>query len=125
MQNAKCKNDIYERTFDFACRIVRLHRAAARSATARPLLNQVLRSGTGIGANLEEAEAGQSTADFIAKMRIALKEARETVYWLRLLGATEIIKASRIEPLTQEARELVAILTTIIRNTNANQARSA
>jgi four helix bundle protein len=125
MQNAKCKIDIYDRTFDFACRIVRLHRAAVRSATARPLLNQVLRSGTGIGANLEEAEAGQSKADFIAKTRIALKEARETVYWLRLIGATEIVKAALIEPLTQEARELVAILTTIVRNASANQARRA
>jgi len=122
MQNAKCKNDIYERTFEFACRIVRLHRAATRGATARPLMNQVLRSGTGIGANLEEAEAGQSKADFIAKTRIALKEARETVYWLRLISATEIVKAARIEPLTQEARELVAILTTIVRNASANPA---
>jgi four helix bundle protein len=125
MQNAKCKIDIYERTFDFACRIVRLHRAAVRSATARPLLNQVLRSGTGIGANLEEAEAGQSKADFIAKARIALKEARETVYWLRLIGATGIVKLPRIEPLTQEAHELVAILTAIIRNASASPARRA
>lgn len=95
MQNAKGKNDIYDRTFEFACRIVRLHRAAARGATARPLLNQLLRPGTGIGANLEEAEAGQSKADFIAKARIALKE----------------------------ARELVAILTTIVRNASANPTR--
>jgi four helix bundle protein len=123
MQNAKCKNDIYERTFEFACRIVRLHRLGARGPTARPLLNQLLRSGTGIGANLEEAEAGQSKADFIAKTRIALKEARETVYWLRLIAATEIVKPPRIEPLTQEARELVAILTTIVRNASTNPSR--
>src|SRR5947207_15419836 len=119
MQNAKCKKDIYDRTFAFACRIVRLHRAAVRGLTARPLMNQMLRSGTGIGANLEEAEAGQSKADFIAKTRIALKEARETVYWIRIIGATEIVKAARIQPLTQEAREIVAILTTIVRHASA------
>src|SRR5436853_7787559 len=123
MQNAKCKIDIYDRTFEFACRVVRLHRAAARNATSRPLLNQLLRSGTGIGSNLEEAEAGQSKADFIAKARIALKEARETVYWLRLIGATDIVKPTRIQPLTQEAREIVAILTTIVRNASARPSR--
>jgi four helix bundle protein len=123
MQNAKCKIDIYDRSFDFACRIVRLHRAVARGATARPLLNQLLRSGTSIGANLEEAEAGQSKADFIAKCRIALKEARETVYWLRLIAATELVKAARIAPLTQEGREIVAILTTIVRNASASLKR--
>jgi four helix bundle protein len=120
MQNAKCKIDIYERTFEFACRIVRLHRAV-RGITARPLLNQMLRSGTGIGANLEEAEAGQSKPDFISKTRIALKEARETVYWLRLIAATEIVKPmSRIDPLIQESREITAILTTIVRNASQN-----
>ena len=123
MQNAKRKIDIYDRTFDFACRIVRLHRSSARNATSRPLLNQLLRAGTGVGANLEEAEAGQSKADFIAKSRIALKEARETVYWLRLIAATEIVKPKLIEPLTQEARELVAILTTIVRNASARPRR--
>src|ERR1051326_7770939 len=96
MQNAKRKIDIYERAFAFACRIVRMHQKPFQHATSRPLLFEVLRAGTGIGANLEEAEAGQSKADFIAKSRIALKEARETVYWLRLIGATEIVKPKRI-----------------------------
>ena len=86
-------------------------------------MNQMLRSGTGIGANLEEAEAGQSKADFISKTRIALKEARETVYWLRLIAATDIVKPQRIEPLTQEAREITAILTTIVRNASTNPSR--
>ena len=123
MQNAECKKDIYDRTFTFACRVVLLHRAAARGMTARPLMNQMLRSGTGIGANLEEAEAGQSKADFISKTRIALKEARETVYWLRLIAATDIVKPQRIEPLTQEAREITTILTTIVRNASTNASR--
>ncbi len=123
MQNAKCKIDIYDRAFAFACRIVRMHQNATRNATSRPLLLQVLHAGTSIGANLEEAEAGQSKADFIAKSRIALKEARETLYWLRLISATEIIKATRLDPLIQESRELVAILTSIIRSASASRSR--
>ena len=123
MQKAEGRKDIRERAFEFACRVVTLHRAAARSATSRPLLLQLLRAGTGIGSNLEEAEAGQSKADFISKTRIALKEARETHYWLRLMAATQIIKPNRIAALTQEANELVSILTAIVRNASQSARR--
>ena len=116
-------NDIRERAFEFACRIVRFHRAGARNATSRPILLQVLRAGTGIGSNLEEAEAGQSKADFISKTRIALKEARETHYWLRLIAATQLVKPARIAALTQEANELVSILTTIVKNASRSTRR--
>jgi four helix bundle protein len=124
MQNAKLKHhDIYDRTFEFACRIVRLHRRLVRDRTAGPLALQLLRSGTGIAANLEEAEAGQSKADFIAKCRISLKEARETHYWLRLFAATEIMKAERLQSLIAEVKEIVAILTTIIRKASQSPHR--
>jgi four helix bundle protein len=118
MQNAKWKmRDIHDRAFQFACRVVKLYDTLSKKrGTARPLLSQLLRAGTGVGANLEEAEAGQSKADFIAKCRVSLKEARETVYWLRVLAATEVVRPARLGPLTQEAREIVAILTTIVRN---------
>jgi four helix bundle protein len=126
-QNAECrmnmrdeKLDIRTRAFEFACRIVRFHQNVVRNPTSRPLLLQVLRSGTSIGANLEEAEAGQSKADFIAKCRIALKEARETHYWLRVLAATEIVRPKRLAPLVQEANELVAIITTIVRKASSS-----
>jgi len=125
MQNAKLKRrDIYERTFVFACRIVRLHRRLVRERTVAPLALQLLRSGTGIGSNLEEAEAGQSKADFISKCRIALKEARETHYWLRLFKATEIVPAPRLDPLISEAKEIVAILTTIVRKASQTPRRT-
>ena len=115
---------IQERSFEFACRIVRLHRRLTRKdVTARRLAAQLLDAGTSIGSNLEEAEAGQSRADFISKCRIALKEAREALYWLRLFSATEMIPHNRLESLIQEAREIVAILTTIVRN--ASQRRTA
>jgi four helix bundle protein len=108
--------DIRERAFEFACRIVRLHRATLRDRTARRLADQILRAGTSIGANLEEAQGGHSKRDFIAKCRISLKEARETLFWLRLFSATDLIRPNRIDSLAREANEIVAILTTIVKN---------
>src|SRR5690349_14184567 len=84
--------DIRERTFEFACRIVKLHQYLyKKGGTERAIAAQVLRSGTSIGANLEEANAGQTKRDFIAKCSISLKEARETYFWLRLLLTTKLV----------------------------------
>ena len=80
----------------------------------RTLSRQLLRSGTSIGANVEEAQAVQSKADFISKNAIALKEARETHYWLRLLAATEVLPETRISKLQYEVEELMRILGAII-----------
>jgi len=110
--------DIKKRTFQFSIRIVRLCQTMdASPGVSRTLANQLLRSGTSIGANVEEAHGSQSKADFIAKMYIACKEARETHYWWRLLVATELISANKLEELTDEANQLVAILTSIVKNT--------
>lgn len=109
--------DIRERTFSFACRIIRLAQFIEKQRGLSIILaRQILKSGTSIGANLEEATAGQSKADFIAKCSISLKEARETLYWLKLLEATKIVPVEKIIDLKNEADELVAILTTIIKN---------
>ena len=108
--------DIHERVFEFACRIVRLHDwYCRRRRGSRTLVNQLLDSGTGIGSNLEEARAGQSRADFIAKARVALREARESHYWLRLIEQSGHVTPQWIHPLVTEANEIVAILTTIIK----------
>jgi four helix bundle protein len=108
--------DIHERAFAFACRVVRLHQHLVRQGgTGRVLADQVLRAGTSIGANLEEGKGGQSESDFIAKYNIALEEARETLYWLRLFASCELVAADRIAPLVGEVGELVAILTTIVK----------
>lgn len=113
--------DICERTFEFAVRVVKLCRQLdEKPGTSRTLANQLLRAGTSIGANVEEAQAGQSKADFTSKLSIACKEARESHYWLRLLIASEILPANQLEPITDEANQLVAILTTIIKNSRAN-----
>ncbi len=87
------------------------------------ICKQLLRSGTSIGANVEEAQAGQSRADFLSKYNIALKEARETNYWLRLLNAVEVFTENEFENLLKESNELVAILTTIVENTRNNTKR--
>jgi four helix bundle protein len=84
--------DIRKRTFDFAVRIVRLcNHLFGKPSVSRTLANQLLKAGTSVGANVEEAQAGQSRADFISKNAIALKEARETHYWLRLLVASKVL----------------------------------
>jgi len=107
--------DFRSRSFAFACNIVRLYQALLPIAPPH-LARQVLRSGTSIGANLEEAKTAQSRRDLIAKFSIALKEARETSYWLRLLTATSIAPTALvIEPLT-EVNELIAVLTTSVRH---------
>ncbi len=78
------------------------------------MVRQLIRSGTSVGANVEEAQAAQSRADFIHKMEIALKELRETRYWLRLLVATDLVPEERMRGLMGEAEELVKIMSKIV-----------
>lgn len=114
----KKPRDIKERTFKFALEMVKLCRELdERPGVGRTVGKQLLRSGTSIGANVEEAQAGQSRADFINKNAIALKEARETVYWLRLLRESGECANSQSEPLQHEAEEIAQILGAIIVNT--------
>ena len=109
--------EIRERVFRFACDVVALHDVlVTRSGSARDMSRQLMRSATSIGANLEEADAGQSRADFVSKCTIALKEARESLYWLRLLRATNKVDAGA-EALIHECDRIVAVITTIIRKT--------
>jgi four helix bundle protein len=108
--------EIGERAFAFAVRVVKLCQTLdARPGTPRTLSNQLLRSATSVGANLQESKGGQSRADFLSKVSIALKEARETHYWLRLLVAADIVPVVQLSPLLDEANQLVAILTTIVK----------
>ncbi|MCI5146975.1 MAG: four helix bundle protein [Candidatus Electrothrix sp. AR3] len=108
---------ITDRTFAFAVRIIRLcQHLEKQGRVSRTLANQLLRSGTSIGANTEEAQAGQSKADFIAKMSISRKESRETLYWLRLLEATQLVDKHMIGEIIKESDELVRILTTIVKS---------
>jgi four helix bundle protein len=107
--------DIKERTFSFALEVVRLCRSLdSRAGSFRTLAQQLLRSGTSVGANVEEAQAGQSRADFISKYSIALKEARETLYWLRLLDASGELSNGSCNLLLKEADEIARIIASII-----------
>ena len=117
MNYEKGKRDICERTFAFAVAIVEFCRTIEKGqATERMLSRQLFRSGTSIGANIEEAQAGQSRPDFISKVSIARKEARETRYWLMLCKTTGIGATGDIDRLMVEVNELIAIFTAIIKN---------
>jgi len=108
--------EICERTFQFGVRVVKLCQALnGTPGVSRTLAGQLLRSGTSVGANVEEAQAGQSKPDFVSKLSIACKEARESHYWLRMLAATDIVPPPRLQTLLDEADQLIAILTTIIK----------
>lgn len=116
------KSDLPERTFAFAVKIVELCRLLdEKPGIPRTLANQLLRSGTSIGANVEEGQASQSEADFIAKYSIACKEARETQYWLRLLIASNITEEAPINDLMKECTEILAILTVIVKKLKAKK----
>lgn len=118
--NVATDRNICQRTFAFALRIVRLCQSLDKSpGLSRTLGRQLLRSGTSIGANVTEAQSGQSKKDFISKMCIACKEARETHYWLRLLCESGIVREGLMEEIMGECNELIAILTSIIKNARA------
>ncbi|HKP69089.1 MAG TPA: four helix bundle protein [Pyrinomonadaceae bacterium] len=105
---------ITERAFAFAVRIVKLCKYLEKHTNvSRSVINQLLDAGTSIGANLEEAVAGQSRADFIHKNAISLKEARESNFWLRLILATEPLKPAAktgILQMVQESSEIAKIV---------------
>ena len=120
----KPRRDLQERTFEFARRIVEFcQKLYQEHGVSRLLSDQLLRSGTSIGANVEEGQVSQSRADFVSKYSIACKEARETHYWLRLLQASDIMTGPELEGLIHESNQLVAILISIIKATKNNCVR--
>ncbi len=110
---------IEEKSFDFAIRIVKLKDYLITERKEFDLSRQILRSGTSIGANVSEAQQAQSQADFLNKINIALKEAAETKYWLRLLKATNKLTEKETESILSECIEIEKILYTIVRTTKA------
>ena len=115
------ESDIPRRTFEFAKRMVRLCRfLEGQQGVSRILVNQLIRSGTSIGANVEEGVASQSRADFRAKMNIALKEASETEYWLELLHESDYISEEQFQSIIADNIEIIKILTSIVKNADNN-----
>ena len=114
-------NIIETKSFTFAVRIVNLYKMLTNDRKEYVLSKQLLRSGTSIGANVSEAERGQTKPDFYAKMCIALKEANETQYWLKLLYRTEYISQMQYESINADMSELLRILTAICKTAGQNK----
>ena len=114
-------NIIAGKSLEFAVRIVNLCKYLMNDKKEYILSKQLMRSGTSIGANVAEAQRGQSKADFIAKMSIALKEANETQYWLTLLFRTEYLNTRQYDSLTRDNQELISLLTAICKTASLNK----
>jgi len=112
------ENVILKKSYDFAIRVVKLYQHLSSDKKEFILSKQTLRSGTSIGANVEEAIGGITKRDFKAKMSIADKEARETDYWLRLLHDTGYIESKAYESIKIDCTELLKILFTIIKSSS-------
>ena len=112
------QDTVEQKSFLFAIRIVKLCEYLRKSKKEYTLSKQLLRAGTSIGANIAEAQQAQSRADFSSKINIALKEAVETNYWLRLLNATDILSQREFQSIIADCRELEKMLTAIVKTTN-------
>ena len=111
------ENTIETKSFDFAVRIVNLYKFL-REKDEFVMSKQLLRCGTSIGANVSEAQRAQTPADFNAKMNIALKEANETNYWLKLLKHTDYINDAAYASIYADIKEILALLISICKKTN-------
>ena len=118
----KEQNIILEKSYAFGLRIVKLYIHLRKEKVERELLLQLLRSGTSTGANIEEAEGAQSKSDFIHKVSISYKEARETSYWLRLLADAGLLENKLSDSFLKDIEELKKILASILK-TSKNQPR--
>lgn len=115
----KNSNIIQEKSFCFAVRIVKLYKFLVEEKKEFTLSKQLLKSGTSVGANIEEALGGYSKKDFRAKMSISYKEVRESKYWLKLLKETGFIEEEQFASIFSDAEELAKMLHRIIENTKA------
>jgi four helix bundle protein len=115
MMNGNGHNDLRLRTRSFALRIIRLYASLPKTTEAQVIGKQLLRSGTSVGAHYMEATRARSVAEFISKIEGGLQELEETIYWLQLLIDSAIQTKKRLEPLCEEANELVAIFVSSVR----------
>jgi four helix bundle protein len=124
---AKGQLRIRERSAAYALRAIRLYEflQGRRNGAGWVLGKQYLKSASSIGANVEEAQSAESRADFVHKMGVAQKEARESLYWLRLLAESGVVPKTRIAPLMRETDEIIAIITAIIVSTKAKRSKGS
>ncbi len=107
--------DIVDRTYNFALRVIKLVSSLPRNKICDVIGHQLLRSGTSVGANMEEAQAAYSKKEFCSKVGISNKEARESNYWLRLLRDSEQLNDDSVKNIIQESEEIVKILFSIVK----------
>ena len=115
------ENILIDKSIDFAARIVKLCKFLENSQKEHIISKQIIRSGTSIGANINEAQYGNSKADFISKLHISLKEAAETEYWLRLLYKSELIDQKMFNSLLDDCLELKKLLIASINTAKSNK----
>jgi len=118
------KEAITERTVAFSLRLIKLFHEMEGDGAGRILGRQLLRCGTSVGANVHEAQAGQSKPDFIARMSVAHKEAEETAYWLRLVRESGLVAASRLAPLEDEAQQIARVIAAILLSAKGRRPRT-
>ena len=104
------ENILIDKSIDFAARIIKLQRYLTKDKKETVISKQIVRSGTSIGANINEANYGQSKADFISKLHISLKETAETEYWLKLLVKSDLLKTDEGESLLKDCLEIKRLL---------------
>lgn len=120
MSNPSNKNNVKDKSYRFALRIVKLYQYLTKSKKEFVLSKQILRSGTSVGANITEAICAQSKKDFISKFSIAYKETSETSYWLALLHDSEYLSPSEFESISTDCEELLKILTKILKTSKSS-----
>jgi four helix bundle protein len=114
------KKDITERTFKFGVKIINIARLLPRDSVGIVISKQIIRSGTSVGANVEEAQDAISRKEFIRCMNIGLKEARETFYWLRIILKSNLLLKIKLDVIMVENIEIIKILTAIIKKSKLN-----
>ncbi len=115
------ENVLIDKSITFAARIIKLQKFLVKEKKETIISKQIVRSGTSIGANINEANYGQSKADFIAKLHISLKETAETEYWLRLIVEAELLSCKEIDPLLKDCLEIKRLLISSINTAKKNQ----
>lgn len=116
----KSENKLLDLTFIFAVRIIKAYKHLVESKKEFVLSKQLLKSGTSIGANAEEANAGQTKRDFIAKLSISYKEAKETHYWIRLLRETNYMTKTEADSLLNDAQEIINYIQKSLKTAKSN-----
>ena len=116
----KENNIILDKSFQFALRVIKLYKHLRNNKVERELCLQILKSGTSIGANVEEALGGSSKKDFIHKLEIAYREARETNYWLRLFKESSLLENKIADSFMNDCSEILKLLTTILKTSKSS-----